>query len=154
MSKNCTHSITVSLQPFKQMRGASISLGKISYDTGQSAALQPAAAVMILLLRTAQLKVLVFFDRPGIPKIVRYCGGSRHRLVIGSLGPKVHNRNGILIGSSVFAGLAVVTNRQTDIQTYKSRHSACRNRLSNKQRFCQNYRNQLILAQVAAENNV
>ena len=45
-------------------------------------------------------------------------GRSGPHLIHGSLGPpRVHNRNGISIGSAVFAGLTTVTDRQTDHAT-------------------------------------
>jgi len=43
------------------------------------------------------------------------------------LGPTpVHNANGISIGSAAFAGLTIVTDRQTDRQTDR-RYSVCNN---------------------------
>jgi len=111
---------------------------------------------MILLLRTAQLKVLVLFDRNPQNWNPQNClllwgiqaPSSNWFTWPKSPQPKRH------LDRFIRFCRARGCYQQTDRQTYKSRHSACRNRLSNKQRFCQNYRNQLILAQVAAENNV
>jgi len=41
---------------------------------------------------------------------------------------RVHNPNGILIGSAVFAGLTVATDQPTDRQTDTPRYSVCNNR--------------------------
>jgi len=46
------------------------------------------------------------------------------------LGPtRVHDPNGISIGSAVFAGLTIVTDRQTERQTDRPRYSVCNNTL-------------------------
>ena len=41
---------------------------------------------------------------------------------------EVHTPNGVSIGSGVFAGLRIVTDRQTDRQTDRPRYSVCKNR--------------------------
>jgi len=41
---------------------------------------------------------------------------------------RVHIANGISIGSAVFAGLTIVTDRQTDRPTDRPRYSACKSR--------------------------
>jgi len=41
---------------------------------------------------------------------------------------RVHNPNGISIGSAGFAGLTIVTDRQTDRPTNRPRYSVCNNR--------------------------
>ena len=57
--------------------------------------------------------------RPISSKIAPVHGWSVPHLINGSfLGPTLlHNTNGILIGSAIFAGLTTATDRQTDRQT-------------------------------------
>jgi len=49
---------------------------------------------------------------------------------------RVHNPNGISVGSAVFAGLTSVTDRQTDWPTDRPRYSVCNNRLHLCVQYC------------------
>jgi len=89
-----------------------------SFDPPHSAS-QNASRSVQPFLHSSRLRVPILYNGHFLPQNCLFTWGSGPNLMHSSFGPPepVHIPNGISISSAIFAGLTIVTDRQTDRQT-------------------------------------